>query len=81
MLGKNYFYSKDNASELKPKDYNNLITKGKDTENTYVSIELADIPYQIAEERVNYSIIKYYILYDENDYMYVEKLTDANYKK
>lgn len=81
MIGKNYFNNKDNSSELKPKDYNNLITKGKDTENTYVSIKLADIPHQIAEEKVNYSIIKYYILYDKNNYMYVAKLTDENYKK
>lgn len=80
-LGKNYFYYKDSSPNIKPEDYNNLIIKGKDKENTYVCVELADIPYQIAEQKVNYSVIKYYILYDKNDYMYVAKLTDENYKK
>lgn len=46
----------------------------------YVSIEIADIPYQIAQREVNYTYIKYYILYDKSNYMYVAKLTDETYK-
>lgn len=64
-----------------PLDYGELIATQKDDDNMYVSLKIADIPYEIAEQRVNYSYIKYYILYDENDYTYVAKLSTKTYNK
>lgn len=62
-------------------NYNELITQQNDKDNIYVSLEIVDIPYEIAERKVNYAYEKYYILYDKNNYMYVAKLSDKTFKK
>lgn len=38
-------------------NYNDLIATNSDKKNMYVSIEIADIPYQIAQREVNYTYI------------------------
>lgn len=75
------FYSTKAKGNIKPISYNDLIIKEIDKNNDYVSLEITDLPYQIAETTVNYSYIKYYILRDENNYLYVAKLSDKTYKK
>ena len=74
-------FIEDEEKKEKPINYNDLIATNSDKKNMYVSIEIADIPYQIAQREVNYTYIKYYILYDKSNYMYVAKLTDETYKK
>lgn len=81
-----FFYVYNHSKKLEsnneiPLDYNEVISNGTDKKNVYVSVEFNDIPYLIAEQKVNYSYIKYYILYDKNDYMYVSKLSDSTYNK
>ena len=74
-------FIEDEEKKEKPINYNDLIATNSDKKNMYVSIEIADIPYQIAQREVNYTYIKYYILYDKSNDMYVAKLTDETYKK
>lgn len=72
------FFIKDEKVQ-EPTDYNSLIAVGKDVENLYVKVTIADIPYLVAtEENGNYKR-SYYIVFDENDYMYITRLTDETY--
>lgn len=81
LCGYRMFDKKSRISDTKPLDYNELIAAGADVGNMYVSVDIVNIPYQIAEQKVNHMYIKYYILYDKEGYMYVAKLSDKTYKK
>lgn len=76
-----YYYKKENNSSVEPVDYNSLISLGQDKEDEFVTVDIVDIPYEVAEREVNYSKIKYYILFDKDNYMYVAKLSDKTFKK
>ena len=79
--GYKVFEKKSKTPDTQPVSYNDLIASGNDKSNMYVSVDIADIPYQIAQREVNYSYIKYYILYDQNDCMYLAELSDETYNR
>lgn len=81
LYGYRIFDRKSRVSDTEPLDYNELISAGTDADNMYVSVDIVDTPYQIAEQKVNHVYVKYYILYDKDGYMYVAKLSDKTYKK
>lgn len=64
------------VDETTAKDYNELISYKQDVENEYVEVTIADIPYGFAESDAGQ---KYYFVYDENNFMYIVRLTDTTY--
>lgn len=68
-----------NSKEV-AKDYNEIIYAGKEKNNTYVSVDITELPILLLEEKFNYTINKYYLLIDKNNYMYIAKLKDSTFK-
>lgn len=56
-------------------DYHELIKESKDTSDTYVSLNITDLPYEFGVEEKNDKKYKYYFVSDSN-YMYIVRLTD-----
>ena len=61
-------------------DYHVLISKDEDEENKYASVVITDIPYGFAYREGDYETLRYYLVYDKDNYMYMARLTDATYK-
>lgn len=61
--------------------YHALIAEGKDQEGEYVSLDITDIPYIFAEEEYDTYSNLYYLVFDENNYMYIVRLTDDTYNE
>ena len=72
------FENKD--EDLVAKSYSELIANKKDEVNEYVKINIAYLPYLFAEETDDYGGKKYYIVFDNNNYPYIVRLTDTTYK-
>ena len=77
FLGSSYFDSIN--KEETPLNYRDLIKKGEDKSEDYVSINIASVPYLFAAE--DDSDLKSYFVFDKDDYMYIVRLTDETYKK
>ena len=60
-----------------PTDYHYLIGNNKEEEGDYIKVTASTIPYLFASEDDEYN---YYIIFDENNYMYIARLTDKTYK-
>ncbi len=65
--------------DLVAKSYSELISSKKDEPKEYVNITIAYLPYLFAEETDDYGGKKYYIVFDNNDYPYIVRLTDTTY--
>ena len=63
------------------KDYGELISSKQDNTNEYVKINIAYLPYLFASESDDYGGKKYYIVFDDNQYPYIVRLTDNTYNK
>lgn len=63
------------------KDYSELVMLGKDKENNYVNLEINYLPYYIVKRNNSNITLKYYIVVDKNNYMYIVRLTDETYLK
>lgn len=73
-------YLMNEKKDVVAKDYNYLISYNKDKSNEYVKLTITYLPYLFAEESGSYGNKKYYIVFDENDYPYIARLTDSTYK-
>lgn len=62
-------------------DYNSLIASKSDTENKYVKVTMADLPYQFAVQENGSITNTYYIIFDENNLMYIVRLSDDTFAK
>ena len=65
--------------DLVAKSYSELISHKKDEPKEYVSLTISYLPYLFAEKDDDYGGKKYYIVFDENDYPYIARLTDLTY--
>lgn len=63
------------------KDYGNLISKKEDKQNDYVSVNISYLPYLFASIDDDYGGKKFYIIFDEEGYPYIARLTDKTYDK
>ena len=61
----------------KAEDYYSVIADEADKPGKFVYVKIADVPYLVAEETTEHS--EYYIVFDEDDYMYVALLTKSTY--
>ena len=59
--------------------YNGLITRNIDKANKYVNVTIKAIPYFYATKTSGDIVYKYYIGFDEHNYMYLLRLTDITY--
>ncbi len=71
------FYIRYNETK-DPKDLGQLIENYEDKEGEYVKINLAYLPYGFAEED---SSKFYYFAMDQENYMYIIRMTDETYEK
>ena len=69
----------DNMSK-KSDNYSELVMLGKDKENNYVHLEINYLPYYIVKNEGNNVTLKYYIVVDKDNYMYLVRLTDKTYE-
>lgn len=75
------YWEKQKIKQNIPEDYNELISKEEDVEEKYVEIKMADIPYHVATKTQDNVQQKFYIVFDEDDFMYLVRLTDKTYRK
>ena len=61
--------------------YNGLITRNIDKANKYVNVTIKAIPYFYATKTSGDIVYKYYIGFDEHNYMYLLRLTDITYNE
>ena len=59
--------------------YNGLITRNIDKANKYVNVTIKTLPYFYATRTTDNITYKYYIGFDEHNYMYLLRLTDITY--
>ena len=62
------------------KNYGALISSKTDNANEYVKVTISYLPYLFATKEDDYGDKNYYIIFDENDYPYIARLTDSTYK-
>lgn len=67
--------------DIEAKDYNELIYKGEDKENEYVYFTIVEQPYEVATKETDSSKEHYYIVFDENDSMYLVRLKTETAKR
>lgn len=67
--------------DLEPKEYDELISNKQDTPDDYATVTITYLPYLFAEKDTDYGTKKYYMIFDENGYPYIARLTDETYKK
>ena len=74
--------SLENKNEdIVAKNYDTLIANKQDNTNEYVKINIAYPPYLFAEESDEYGGKKYYLVFDNNKYAYIARLTDSTFNK
>ena len=61
-------------------DYGTLISSKQDKSGEYVKVNINYLPYLFAEENDNYGGKKYYIIFDQDGYPYIARLTDKTYQ-
>lgn len=71
----------EKANKAETIDYNTLIFTDEDSEEKRVNVKLADIPYGFAVKESDDSKENYYFLIDENNFLYIARLTDKTYNK
>lgn len=76
-----YYKSKQPDGLLdKAEDYATVIANNEEEEGKFVYIKIADVPYIVATETIDQYKNEYYVVYDENDYMYIVQLKNSTYK-
>lgn len=76
-----YYKSKQTDGLLdKAEDYATVIANNEEEEGKFVYIKIADVPYIVATETMDQYKNEYYVVYDENDYMYIVQLKNSTYK-
>lgn len=76
LIGTGLYLQYDSTKE--PRPLGELIENYEDKEGEYVKIQMAYVPYGIAEEDGNRY---YYFATDAEGYMYIVRITDSTYKK
>lgn len=78
----NYYRGKSTEELLdKAENYENLIANREDTKGKLAYVKIADKPYLVATETIRGVTYEYYVVYDENNYMYIVKLKKSTYNK
>ncbi len=83
ILSLTFFYLAkiEEKREITSKDYSELVMLGKDNKSSYVGLEINYLPYYVVTRKSNNIILKYYIVVDKDNYMYLVRLTDETYQK
>ena len=77
----NYYKDKKTEGLLdKAENYETVIANKEEKVGKFVYIKIADVPYLVATETSDESINNYYVVYDENNYMYIVQLKKSTYK-
>ena len=66
--------------DLTPVSYDELISTKSDEPEMYATVTIKYLPYLFAEETGEYSNNNYYIIFDEDNYPYIARLTDETYQ-
>ncbi len=61
--------------------YDTLISLKQDEENKYAKVTIADLPYEFATKKENGSTERYYFVVDENNYLYIVRLSPKKYQE
>lgn len=69
------------ASSKKAQNYNDLIVDGKDEEELVAEVTFVSEPYSFAVYEDDDVTLNYYMVFDENGYLYIVRLTDDTYSK
>ena len=76
-----YYKNKKTEGLLdKAENYETVIKNNEEEEGKFVYIKIADVPYLVAIETIDKSTNEYYVVYDENNYMYIVQLKKSTYK-
>ena len=76
-----YYISKKTEDLLyKAENYETVIANNKESGGKFVYVRIVDIPYLVATETIDGLINEYYVVYDENNYMYITQLKKTTYK-
>ncbi len=60
--------------------YDTLISLDQDEENKYAKVTITDMPYEFATKKENSSTERYYFVIDENNYLYIVRLSPKKYQ-
>lgn len=61
--------------------YDTLISLDQDEENKYAKVTIVDMPYEFATKKENSSTERYYFVIDENNYLYIVRLSPKKYQE
>lgn len=77
-----HYYKKQKSEGLleKAENYTTVIANNEEKSGKFVYIKIVDVPYLIAVETIDNSTNEYYVVYDENNYMYIVQLKKSTYQ-
>lgn len=61
--------------------YDTLISLGQDEENKYAKVTIVDLPFEFAYKTQDSSTQYFYFVVDENNYIYIVRLTPKKYEE
>lgn len=61
--------------------YDTLISLDQDEENKYAKVTIVDMPYEFGYKKENSSTERYYFVIDENNYLYIVRLSPKKYEE
>ncbi len=81
VITTHYYKSRKSEGLLeKAENYATVITNNEEEPGKFVYIKIVDVPYLIAVETIDSATNEYYVVYDENNYMYIVQLKKTTYQ-